>query len=299
MSRQAGDDGNLRSMLRRLRNAAVAKHSRSPALVPTVLIVAAFAALSTLGYGSLSNASAEYGYGYGYGYGYEYGATTLTLTPKTATNAAGQQHCVTATVQDAFGDPVAGVTVRFSVSGSDSTSGSGTTDANGQATFCYTVSAFPGADAIHAFADTNSNSAQDAGEPFDDATKVITLPASTPGCKVTGGGRITAANGDKATFGGSARFEDAAGGEEEYQDHGPAEQINVHSIDVSAVVCSPDETQATIFGQATIDGSGSHIYRIDVKDLAEPGANDTYRIRLSTGYDSGEQTLTGGNVQIH
>src|SRR5439155_425690 len=84
----------------------------------------------------------------------------LTLMPKTATNPAGSQHCVTATVQDAFTDPVEGVTVRFTVSGSDSVSGSRTTDANGQATFCYTVSAFPGADAIHAFADTNDNGAQ-------------------------------------------------------------------------------------------------------------------------------------------
>jgi hypothetical protein len=31
----------------------------------------------------------------------------------------------------------------------------------------------------------------------------------------------------------------------------------------------------------------------------EPGTVDTYRIRLSNGYDSGEQTLVGGNVQIH
>jgi hypothetical protein len=26
---------------------------------------------------------------------------------------------------------------------------------------------------------------------------------------------------------------------------------------------------------------------------------DTYRIQLSNGYDSGEQVLDGGNVQIH
>ena len=41
-------------------------------------------------------------------------------------------------------------------------------------------------------------------------------------------------------------------------------------------------------------------YRIDVQDLGEPGkGSDTYRIQLDTGYDSGEQVLEGGNVQIH
>ena len=75
--------------------------------------------------------------------------------------------------------------------------------------------------------------------------------------------------------------------------------MNVHSLNVQAVTCSTDGTQASIFGKATIDGSGSFDYRIDVEDLGEPGTNDTYRIRLSNGYDSGEQVLEGGNVQVH
>ncbi|PYQ19881.1 MAG: hypothetical protein DMF81_20450, partial [Acidobacteria bacterium] len=52
----------------------------------------------------------------------------LTLTPPTATNPVDTQHCVTATVEDAGGTPVAGVTVRFTVTGSVSASGSATTD---------------------------------------------------------------------------------------------------------------------------------------------------------------------------
>ena len=48
-----------------------------------------------------------------------------------------------------------------------------------------------------------------------------------------------------------------------------------------------------------IDGVGMHQFRIDVQDLGEPGVgNDTYRILLDTGYDSGVQELQGGNVQI-
>jgi hypothetical protein len=225
----------------------------------------------------------------------------LTLAPKVATNIVGSQHCVTATATDGFGNPTPSITVRFSVTGSVTASGSSTTDASGQATFCYTGPALPGSDVITAFADTNGNGVQDAGEPSDTASKAWVLPTSTPGCKVTYGGRVTAANGDKATFGGNAMVR-ASGprGEEQYQDHGPAASLNVHSIDVRAVACSADGKSASIFGTATVMGSGSFDYRIDVSDNGEPGAgSDTYRVRLSTSYDSGTQTLIGGNVQLH
>jgi hypothetical protein len=225
---------------------------------------------------------------------------TLELTPAADSNVVDSQHCVTATVTDAFGNPTPGIIVRFSVTGSVTTSGAVVTDANGHATFCYTGPALPGADLIAAYADTNNNAVQDPGEPGDTATKQWVLPTSTEGCKVTYGGRIAAANGDKATFGGNAQVPAAgAKGQEQYRDHGPAQSMNVHSINVQAVVCSADGTQASIFGQATIGGSGTSDYRIDLEDLGEPGASDTYRIRLSNGYDSGEQVLDGGNVQIH
>jgi hypothetical protein len=96
---------------------------------------------------------------------------TLTLTPPAATNPVDTQHCVTATVEDAAGNPVPNVTVRFSVTGSVTTGGSDTTDANGEATFCYTGPTSPGADAIHAYADNDNSGTQDVGEPFGDATK--------------------------------------------------------------------------------------------------------------------------------
>lgn len=227
---------------------------------------------------------------------------TLTLTPETDTNPVDAEHCVTATVKDAFGNATPGIIVRFSVTGSVTTGGPRTTDANGQATFCYTGPALPGSDVITAYADTNNNSVQDPGEPSDRATKDWVLPASTPGCKVTDGGRITAANGDKATFGSVAMVSDDAtastSGSQEYQDHGSAANLDVHSTAVLAVVCSG--TKATVFGTATINGSGSYDFRVDLTDNGEPGAGaDKYRIRLSTGYDSGEQTLAGGNVQQH
>jgi Mg-chelatase subunit ChlD len=223
---------------------------------------------------------------------------TLTLAPKTDTNTVDDTHCVTATVKDAFGNATPGITVRFTVTGAVNTGGPVVTNAAGQAQFCYTGPALPGMDAISAFADTDNNGTKDAGEPSDIASKTWVLPTSTAGCKVTYGGRIKAANGDKGTFGGNAKA-DGLKGEEEYQDHGPAKDMNVHSIDVLAVTCT-DGKSASIFGTATIDGAGTFDYRIDVVDNGEPGAgSDTYRIRLSNGYDSGVKTLLGGNIQVH
>jgi hypothetical protein len=223
---------------------------------------------------------------------------TLTLAPDPDSNPVDAQHCITATVQDIFGRGTPNVTVRFTVSGSVNTTGSQATDANGQATFCYTGPALPGSDLISAFADTNNNTGQDAGEPGDTASKQWVLPASTPGCKVTDGGTIKASNGDRATFGSFAAV--SAGGmpsgEQQFQDHGPAVVLNVHSTSVLAVVCNG--RSASVFGTAKVNGS-SVSYRIDLTDNGNPGVGkDLYRIRLSTGYDSGAQKLTGGDIQV-
>lgn len=226
----------------------------------------------------------------------------LTLDPPAATNEVDTEHCVTATVHDAAGNPVPNVTVRFMVTGSVNTSGSATTDGNGEADFCYTGPPLPGADVVIAFADTNDNGMQDPGEPSGAATKTWIVPVTTPLCDITitNGGRITAGNGDRATFGGHAKSdaESNTQGQEEYQDHGPVQPLKAHSIDVLAIVCE-GTIQASIYGQATIDGAGSFFYRITVKDLGEPGVgHDTYGILLGNGYASDEQTLEGGNVQI-
>jgi hypothetical protein len=227
--------------------------------------------------------------------------TNLTLAPKSATNMVGTQHCVTATVTTASGSPASGVTVRFSVSGANTASGSSTTGSNGQALFCYTGTN-TGNDTISAFADLNKNGVQDAGEPSDTASKTWT-PRSTPGCeaKITNGGQITTNAGDKATFGGQATglASGSASGNEEYQDHGPVNPMNVKSVAVTSITCNAERTKASIFGEATIDGVGFYGFQIDVQDNGEPGSNDHYHITLSNGYDSGDHTLDAGNIQIH
>jgi Bacterial Ig-like domain (group 1) len=236
---------------------------------------------------------------------------TVTLDPPADSNDVGTSHTVTATVRDAAGNPVPGITVRFTVTGSVNTSGSCVTDANGQCDFTYSGPAFPGADDIYAYADTNNNGVQDFAppppEPSGTATKAWVLPAPTVGCEVTisNGGWIIVQNGDKASFGGHARVfpgtPPTVHGNQEYQDKGPATPINYHSNDVITVVCSADRTQATMYAEGTVDGAGDHLARIDVHDLGEPGSGttDTYDILIDTGYDSGnDRPLKGGNIQI-
>jgi hypothetical protein len=235
---------------------------------------------------------------------------TVTLVPPGGEQQVNKQYCVTATVTDRFGNPTPGITVFFSVTGFNPTSKSvsKTTNTNGQAVFCYIGRLF-GVDTIKAFADTNNNGNQDLGEPFGEATVIWTLPVSTPLCSVdfaTYGGWIIAANGDRGNFGGNATVSliGQPVGQEEYQDNGPAVSVNVHSINVQAVVCTVigGVGRAQIFGEATVNGSATYHYLIDAEDHGEPGTSDIYGILFSNGtfsYDSGLQTLKGGNVQIH
>jgi hypothetical protein len=238
-------------------------------------------------------------------------AATLVLSPATDSNPVGTLHTVTATLTSVGGGPCPGVTVYFSVPTSVMThavpsNGSDVTDANGLAEFTYSA-ALPGTDVIQAFADLNGDGDQDSPpEPFDEATKVWTLPPSTEFCEVTitNGGWIIADNGDRASFGGNAKVSNDGStvqGQEEYQDHGPADPRNVKSTELLATTCTTDSDpqSATIFGKATIDGSGEYIFRIDVTDGGPGGSNDSYGIIMSDGYESGQQQLEGGNVNIH
>jgi hypothetical protein len=126
---------------------------------------------------------------------------------------------------------------------------------------------------------------------------------STPGCeiKINNGGSIIALNTDLATFGGSVKVSasGASSGNEEYQDHGPLQALNFKALTVEAVICSDDRTSAEIYGSGSVDGTGEYEYRIKVTDNGEPGTSDKYGILIPGAlYDSGDQILNGGNVQI-
>jgi hypothetical protein len=139
--------------------------------------------------------------------------------------------------------------------------------------------------------DTTHNGGQDAF-----ITKFAETLVSTSGCEVTTGGWIIAANGDRASFGGHVKVNDSGEpqGNLSYVDHGPTQRLNLHSINILTIVC--DGSRASISGQATINGSDGIDFQINVQDLGK--GEDTYQL-LTDGYDSGEQVLRGGNIQIH
>jgi hypothetical protein len=230
----------------------------------------------------------------------------VQVTPPTATNTVGDLHCVTATVTDAFGQPIPGETVLFSIptaptTGATPSSGTRVTDANGQAEFCWTAS-LPGVDTVRAVVDVDNSGTADPGEPLGTALKTWVLPPSTEICevKITNGGWFITNAGDQATFGGVAKvLHGAFQGNEEYQDHGPFQPMNLHAMQITAITCTPDHIHATIWGIATINGSGAWVFRLDVSDRGEPGRDDDYGIIVSNGYVSGQHKLLGGNIQIH
>ena len=75
--------------------------------------------------------------------------------------------------------------------------------------------------------------------------------------------------------------------------------MNVHSIQLTATTCNDARTAASIFGTATINGAGSHVFRIDVTNMSKLGSTDSYGITLDTGYISGQHVLGGGQITIH
>ena len=124
-------------------------------------------------------------------------------------------------------------------------------------------------------------------------------PPPPPGCPgfVTGGGWITVtpsqAKGNFAVAGGIKNG--GLWGHLSYQDHGPnGPKVKGTGVTGYTVI---SETSRRIDGTADIDGQAG-TYQVDVTDAGEPGRNDLFALKLSTGY-AASGTLQGGNIQIH
>ncbi len=97
------------------------------------------------------------------------GRSDLTLSPSSGDNPVGTPHTVTTTLSDQNG-PVSGAHILFTVSGANTATGSGTTDASGNASFTY-VGTNAGNDTITACYDKNNNGTCDPDETTATATK--------------------------------------------------------------------------------------------------------------------------------
>jgi hypothetical protein len=147
----------------------------------------------------------------------------------------------------------------------------------------------------------------------------VAIPARTAGCQIRGAGLIKTANGDWARFllDGNATSgrdndasedrtkeerEDGNGGVQRYADAGPATRFLFRSSTTAAVVCG-NSSPGSIFGTGRVNGKASVVLRIDVthsraSDDQDGRSNDTYRIRLSKGYDSGRQAVLRGRIKV-
>ncbi len=108
-------------------------------------------------------------------------ASSLSLAPSVQTVAVNTTATLTASLSTT-NVAVNGVTIRYSVTGRNSTSGTATTDSNGKASISYTGTN-AGTDTISAYADMNNNGTQDSGEPTASAT--ITWGGSSSGGGIT------------------------------------------------------------------------------------------------------------------
>jgi hypothetical protein len=121
--------------------------------------------------------------------------------------------------------------------------------------------------------------------------------------KVTGGGWIVTPSNAKGTFavsGGIRRGE--FWGHLNYNDHGAG--LQVKSTRVTGFSEKPGDPNAYVITyEVEINGGLAATATVEVSDRGEPGRNDDFSIRLSTGYRAGGSLggdgSGGGNIQAH
>lgn len=233
------------------------------------------------------------------------GPAIVVLDPVTAVNPVDTRHTVTATATTATGEPTEGVRIEFTIVGVSSEEQGATierscrTNQDGQCDITYEGPTFPGVDVITACADSDEDGERDADEPCGEATKEWVLPGSTPG-KTTGGGQILHLNSTGTTFGftfeSDGVSDDSIRGECLVLDHAPADD-KVDCLNVLAYVQSANE--ATIYGNATLNGEDAGLFRMHVVDNGESGiGQDVFEFETQHGYVR-TGVLTEGDIQVH
>lgn len=114
---------------------------------------------------------------------------TMDLTPATATNPVNTPHTVTATLQNSEGAAIANAPIGFTVSGVNPTTGTGTTNASGVATFTYTGTN-AGTDQISACYDADSTGPCEAQASATKEWTSVAPTTSTLTVNITGTGSV-------------------------------------------------------------------------------------------------------------
>jgi len=122
---------------------------------------------------------------------------------------------------------------------------------------------------------------------------------------ITGGGFVFKDDGARANFGAHGGCKNGSfWGHVNYIDHETG--LHVHGTSVTGYFII-DATTRDICGEATTNQDGTVFYRVTVDDQGEPGVNDRFIIRLSSGYTTesdsnntlGGDGPGGGNIQLH
>lgn len=197
-----------------------------------------------------------------------------------------------ANVVDTFGNPVAGVLVQFTVTGSNPNTGSALTDVNGNADFT-TTGTLPGVDTITATAQGGSN-------PSDSVNATLVLPPTSPNAlSVVGNASLPPPSPRLITL------ELVSGRPSHvilYQD--PRAGLEFRSDAVTAVIVNGKHV--TVFGRARLRIGGSQQtvnYRLDVTD-ASPGSGGDPIALVATPLGGGAPVLqvsgttASGNLRV-
>jgi serine protease AprX len=214
-----------------------------------------------------------------------------------APGIAGQLVSVTATVTDASGAPVSDALVNWSSAGIGAIVTAETrTDARGTALATLSADSL-GTQLVTAAAGPASGSASLSWIGLPQVT-LPQPPASTPG-RMSGGGHIsTPGKQHFAFFAEYTAQSSALGGELAFDDKNG---MKVQATALSHMSVSGNA--ATLKGDAQVNGVAGYKFTLDIVDNGEPGANDTFRLRLTQptnpfyGVDTAG-SLSGGNLKV-
>jgi hypothetical protein len=219
---------------------------------------------------------------------------SLALSPVSATVRVRKQHTVSATATSG-NQPVEGVTLLFSVTGSVTATGSCATDASGVCSFTYAGPDLPGEDTVTACADANGNSAADPGEPC--GTAAVTWVGHMLVVHAFGEGVIANAAGlAKISFHFNfRRVGHHLKGHCHVVDRTAVAKVKLKCLDVTSFTQAG--THVTITGDASIGGVAT-TYQIDASDAKKTGGEDTFQIQTASGY-SASGSLVSGDIEVH
>jgi hypothetical protein len=126
-----------------------------------------------------------------------------------------------------------------------------------------------------------------------------TSSQSVHSCGISGTGSGRTTKGDSSAF-RLLVFTSPPGGAVFFTDQGPTSPLMLHDRSISSVTCSPSAEAGTVTGAFALGGGSSDNvgFRIDFGMRKGTSGQPTFRIRLTNGYDSGNERLTSADLDI-